>query len=419
VRPKNQKSFHLLYFVLSPFFTLIYYLNNYKKRKAKNVMWLFTVFYAATFAVGRENQGSDINRYIEEIFYLNNYRLNQNGILEYYYSSGEFDVLRTILAFIVSYFTSNGYFLIIVFGIIFGYFYSRNIWYVLERLEGRIKSFTRILIFSLFLIVPIWFMNGFRFWTAMHVFLFGLLPYFFEGKRKSLIWCFLTPFVFHFSFLIALVPLSVYLLLGDRIKYYFITFIITIFVSNININQFNKLLSNYAPKILIERSDSYTDEKKVEEFRNSENESSKVWYAVYYGKSLKWVLFFLLIYYYLTYKRELLKAHNKKYLKLLAFIFLFSTVANLMSTIPSGGRFLSLANLLAIVFIILIFQNYSTTKNEKMIAFLATPFLIFFIVVAIRLSWYSLSMTAIIGNPIIAIITFGENISLNDIIKGI
>jgi hypothetical protein len=260
-------------------------------------MWLFTIFYGTVFSIGSENSNSDINRYVEEIDFLHLMSYDFNGILQYFYLSGEFDVLRTFLAFIVSYFTGNGYYLIIVFGAIYGYFYSRNMWYVLNRLEGKTKSFTRNLIFCLFLVIPIWFMNGFRFWTAAHVFVFGLLPYLLEGKKKQLIWCFMTPFLFHYSFLILLIPLSIYLLLGNRIKSYFILFILTCFVSNIDIIQFNNLLSNFAPEILLERSVNYRGEEKVAEFRTSEFDDKRVWYARYYTKILSYVLWFFYNFY--------------------------------------------------------------------------------------------------------------------------
>src|SRR5690554_5263416 len=159
----QQKSFHIIYFFLQPFFTLLYYLKNFRKPAAKNVMWLFTIFYAATYAIGVESQGSDIVRYVGQIEILHRLNLNISGILAYYYSSGEIDVLRTFLAFIVSYFTDNGYFLIIVYGVIFGYFYSRNMWYVLDRLEGKIKMLTKIFLIALFFAIPIYSINGFRF----------------------------------------------------------------------------------------------------------------------------------------------------------------------------------------------------------------------------------------------------------------
>ena len=383
------------------------------------MMWLFTIFYAATFAIGVESENSDINRYVDEVEYLSKIGIDFQGALQYFYSSGEIDISRTILAVLVSLFTSNGYHLIIVFGIIYGYFFSRNMWYILDRLEGKIKFFTRLLLFCLFLTVPIWFLNGFRFWTATHMFIFGLLPFLLEGKKKSLIWCFITPFMMHFGFLFALLPLSLYLLLGNKLKYYFIFFILSLFISNINISQFNNILKKYAPEIITERTESYRSEDKVEEYRNKEGSGSNtVWYARYYSKVYGWVTTAFLVALFLSYRKKLM-FFDKGYLRLLSFIFLFFGFANLLSTIPSGGRFLNLAYLLSISALVLIMQNFPPRKNLIKLSKLATPFLIFFIIVALRLSWYSLSWMTIIGNPITSIFTFGENTALNDIIKGL
>jgi hypothetical protein len=415
---KSEKSYHLIYFFLQPFFTLLYYLKNFRKPHAKNVMWLFTVFYAATFAIGVESENSDIVRYVEEVSILNNLNLDFTGILAYYLNSGELDVLRTFLAFVVSYFTRDGFYLIIVFGVIYGYFFSRNIWYILDRLEGKTKFFTIILIFCLFLVIPIWNLNGFRFWTAAHVFLFGLLPFLFEGKKKPLIWCLITFFIVHYSFLIALVPLGIYLILGNRVKLYYVFFVLSLFMSAINISQFNNVIETYAPQILIERSSSYRGEDKVEALREGDLVSDDtVWYAKYYGLSLKFSLIAFLLVFFWVFRKTI--RSNKDLLKLLSFTLLFYGFANILSTIPSGGRFLSIANLLTLSFLALYLQNNVVKKDLYRLSKLATPFLLFFIIISLRMSWYSLSWMTIIGNPITAIFTFGENISLNDIIKGL
>ena len=46
---------------------------------------------------------------------------------------------------------------------------------------------------------------------------------------------------------------------------------------------------------------------------------------------------------------------------------IFNGFANLLSTIPSGGRFISLGNLLAIILILFIVQNYRMSKNFERI----------------------------------------------------
>ncbi|MCL8006651.1 EpsG family protein [Gelidibacter japonicus] len=382
-------------------------------------MWLFTVFYAATFAIGAENAGSDIVRYVAEVSYLNHLNVDVNGLVAYYIDSGEFDILRTLLAYLVSTFTDNGFYLIIVFGVIYGYFFSRNMWYVLDRLQGRIKIFTKILVICLFLVIPIWNLNGFRFWTGAHIFVFGLLPFLFERKKRSLIWCLITPFVVHYSFIVTLVPLGVYLILGNRIKLYYVVFILSLFASTINIAKFNSFVETYAPENLADRSSSYRSEELVKDLREGEGkyDTDRVWYAKYYDVVLKYTLTAFLLFFYRSFRKTI--ATNKELLRLLSFILLFYSFANVLSSIPSGFRFLSIANLLTLSFITLYLQNYIFKRDLYRLSKIATPFLLFFILIAFRQSWYSISVMALIGNPITAIMTFGENISLNDIIKSL
>lgn len=380
-------------------------------------MWLFTIFFAATFAIGAENQGADIVRYIDEVHVFHKLNLNFEGVWTYYQNSEELDVLRTFLSYFLSIFTGNGYYLIIIYGIIFGFFFSRNMWFVLERIKGRVTFFTAVLIFCLFLIIPIWNLNGFRFWTAAHVFIYGLLPFIFERNKKRLIWCFLTPILFHYTFVLGLVPLIIYLLFGDKIKIYFFLFIISFFLSEFDISQFNTLIENYAPQTVVERSRGYRMEEKVEEFREGELNIDVVWYAKYYDKVLKWSIVALLGLIYWTSRRYI--KDNAYLLRLLSFIFLFFVFANIMSSIPSGERFLAVGNLLGLSFMVLYFQNNLPNKTLLKMSKIVTPFLLFFIVISFRLSWYSVSWMTFLGNPITAVFTFGENISLNDIIKGL
>src|SRR5699024_1023376 len=120
---------------------------------------------------------------------------------------------------------------------IYGFFFSRNIWYVMERLEGKIRPAT-ILLFSCFcLVMPFWFINGFRMWTAAHIFIYGLLPYLFEGRKSGLVIAVLSILV-HYAFIVPVGVLFAYLLLGNRLIIYFLFFVTTFFVSEINIEVF-------------------------------------------------------------------------------------------------------------------------------------------------------------------------------------
>lgn len=413
----QQKSYHVIYFLLQPFFTLLYYLKNFRRPEAKNVMWLFTVFYAATFAVGVESEGNDINHYISQVSLLYDLNLDLNGALLHFASTSQADYVSFFLAYITSLLTDNGYFLVIIFGIIYGFFFSRNMWYVLKRLNGDLKIITVVLLCCLFLIIPIWDINGFRFWTAAHVFVYGLLPFLYEGKKKSLIWCFITPFLIHFSFLVALVPIVVFLLLGTRLKFYYIFFVASMFISEVNIGPVNEFVKGYIPERMYKRATPYIREERLETYDEEDKRQNMVWYARYYKLTLKYVLMAFLIVFYWVYRNS--GNNNKELFKLLGFVLLFFAFANLLTVFPSGGRFVSIASLLSLTFIILLLQNHKVHRHIYNTSQLALPFLIFFIVVSVRASLFSFSMMTLLGNPLFAIWSFGENVAINDIIKGL
>ena len=412
---KLTKSYHWIYFFLYPFGTLLYYLKNFRKPAAKNVMWAFTIFFGLTIAIGSESQGSDIQDYTADIVKLHNVNFTFKSSVEYFENSGEVDVLRTFLSILVSRFTGNGYVLLMVYGLIFGYFFSRNMWFVLEKVQGKLKFATLLLIACLFLIDPIWQIGGFRFWTATHVFLYGLLPFLFNGNKKNLIWCFLTPVVFHYSFVVPVLILLIYLLGGNRLTIYFSFFVISLFISELNISRVNSFIENYAPTALVERSSSYRDVDEVKQYREGETAQPTAWYARYKSKFLQWPVYSFLIL--LFWKSRNIVRQEKSLLRMLSFCLLFTGFANFLTSIPSGGRFLSLAALVAVVLLTIYIQNRPQEKLMNKAIKLSLPLLVLFIIVSIREGFYYTSLFTIIGNPFLAVLSIGQNISLNDIIK--
>ncbi|MFH5833521.1 EpsG family protein [Halalkalibaculum sp. DA3122] len=398
-------------FLVWPLLALVSAFRNYRSSWGKNILWAFVAFYGLCFAIGTESQGSDIVRYVEEVQILHERSLSLSGALDYYLESGELDIFRTLIALVVSRVSGSQVVLTLVFGTIFGFFYSRNIWYVLEQLQGKIRMITYLLLICFALIVPVWYMNGFRMWTATHIFLYGLLPYLFEEKRSGLAVASLS-ILMHFSFIVPVGLLYGYIFLGNRVTLYFLFFISTFFISEINLTVINNFMQTYAPEILYERTDSYLVES---EGQGGEGGGGPVWYARFYTVALKWSVMGFLVVLYLKGKNFFLK--NRRWMNMFSFILLFYGTANILSLIPSGSRYVTIANLCAMALITLYVQNRKDEVVMKRFIALATPALLLFVVVAFRIGLYSMSATAILGNPVIALFLTGDHISLNDALK--
>src|SRR5699024_605065 len=148
---------------------------------------------------------------------------------------------------------------------------------------------------SFFLVIPIWNINGFRMWTAAHIFIYGLLPYLFEDKKKGAFIASLAILV-HYSFLVPVGVMFFYMFLGSRLTLYFGFFLATFFISEIDLSVFNTVIENYTPEILQERTADYRGEDNVESFREEDSIEARVWYARWYGRALKWsVMGFLVV----------------------------------------------------------------------------------------------------------------------------
>jgi hypothetical protein len=412
---QNKDGFYaLLLFFIWPFLAAMSSLLNYKKHWAKNIFWIFIAFYGYTFAVGVDNQSADIVRYMVRFQQMHQVEMTFTRAIDYYLQSGEIDFVSIFISIVLSRFTENSAVLTLAYATIFGFFFSRNMWYVLEHLEGRLKPVTILLVICLFMVIPIWDFNGFRMWTAAHIFIYGLLPFLYEGKKTGLLIS-STAILVHYSFIVPVLILVAYIVFGNRLILFFSFFLGSFFISEIDLDMFNQFVESYAPEILQERTSGYRGESYVESYRTDELESTRNWYAEWYGRGLKWFIMGSLVVIFLK-GRDFFK-ENKGWLNLFSFTLLFYGTANLLSSLPSGGRFIAVANLSAMALIIFYQQNREQEILMKRFVLLASPALFLFLVVRIRMGLYSISATTVLGNPILAFFTTGENLSLGDVLR--
>lgn len=409
---QKKGAYATILLLVWPLLATLSALKNFREPWAKNVFWAYCAFFGYVMAFGQQTEGMDIIGYIEEFQRMSRQSMTVDEIIAYFQQSGEIDIVRTTLSYVLSRFTGNPVVLTTTYAIIFGFFLSRNLWFLLNRLEGKIAPATVIVMICFFMVNPIWQINGFRMWTAVHVFLFGLLPYLFDGKKSGL-WIAASSILFHFSFIVPVGALLGYLVLGNRLLIYFGFYISTLFISELNLEAINQIMEAYAPEILQERTAGYRNEEYIESSR--EDGGSRPWFLVWRSRALTYfIMGFLFV---LMIKSRDFFRENHGWHSLFSFTLLFYGIGNILSLLPSGGRFNTISQLCALALIVLYIQNKPDEKLIKRYTYVALPALFLYLVVTFRLGIYIMSATWIMGNPVIAVIFSGEHLSLNDVLR--
>lgn len=366
---------------------------------SKNFFWLFCIYFGFTFIIATQEQ--DSARDVQTLIQFHDSEMKFSELLGSLYSpdTDYADIVHPFLTWLISIFTDNSTALLTVFAIVFGFFYSRNLWYLQTKIRGNISLFVFVLIVTFALLNPIWNINGFRMWAAAQVFIYGLLPYLYEGQKSKLYWTVLSVF-FHFSFFLPLSILAFYIVLKNRVSIYFVIFITTSFISEINL-EFIRGLFDYLPGFMHSRV-SYTDISYIQSLREASQDLN--WYVPMSGKVIRWIIYAFVIVIYFQERKRLIG--KPELLNLFCFGMWIYSWSNLARLIPSGGRF-EIVSSMIMIFFISIFLNQTENNNPLMIRalkYVSLPALLLFIIVSLRIGCDMFGPCTIFGNPIIALI---------------
>lgn len=401
---------NFVFFIFSPFLGLIQAIKHYRESWAQNSVWLFVIFYGYTMF---RPEIMDSSRYVTKLQELYNTPVNWSGFVNNFYSdeTGTVDIYQPLLTYLLSLFTNNGNVLFAVFGILFGYFYSRNIWLLLNLAKDQKMNMTiTAMLIAFCCVVGFWNLNGVRMWTAAHMFFYGAFLLLVNGKKKGIIIAVLSILV-HFSFVlpVAILLFFYFVKIPWRILYFF--FISSFFISSLNIESIRTRLESIAPDFLMPRVKSYTSDEYVETI--SDLNATGNWYITYYSISISWyiMILFTIIYF----SKGKVNAYNKSFSNLFGFSLLFLSIGNITSLLPSGSRYLLVAQLFATALLYFYYVMYDNKEYKKWAVFFS-PLLFFFIIVSIRMSFDTISLMTVLTNPVLATI-IDLPIPLIDLIK--
>lgn len=383
-------------FFIWPVLALVSSIKNYRSSWAKNGLWLFIIFYGFTFFMQEGNDSSRYSQYFQE---LHNTETSLKSFVSTFYTGGQrsVDIYGPLVAFFVSRFTDDPRVLWAVIAMVFGFFYTRNIWFLIEKTESNKNLYLLLFIVLFAFIIPIWSINGVRFWTASQVFFYGATRFFLDRKLKGFFICALTILI-HYSFVFAILMMLLYLLVGNRTKLFFAFFLVAVFISEINIPFITQTLVAYTPAVFHDRITGYTDAERITS-RMSEL-STVNWYVKWHTKSLHIFIDIMLVAIFVKGRETWGK--RKELLNFISFLLLYRAVATIMSQIPTLERFVLLNDFLSMGFIYLYFYYNSSEKFTRRLILYLLPVILFYLIITVRTGLDNTAVLSFISNPFTA-----------------
>ncbi len=418
IQPKSNRipPKFILFYLLWPFGVLFQAIKNFRKPWAKNLLWLFCIFFGLTFVIGEEQKRSnDALRYAEMLSYFHSKSLSFQDLSSSIYNpqEGFFDVFQPVVTWIVAIFTDNPKWLFAFFAFIFGYFYSRNIWILLQYFRFKhISVLPGLIIIAFALINPIWNINGVRMWTAAQIFIYGIFNYFLLNDKKSGIQYIILSPLFHFSFFFPVIIFFIFIFLSINFIFLFVFFIITSLIKDINLLFFGEQLFLFVPKAFEYRLKTYTN---IDYFDSIKEQMEVLgWHVKFASLSFSIVMYSFAIIMFSHFIR------SKKIKRMLLVFFEFGLfiggISNLANNFPSGGRFLVLSNSVIIACYFIFLCLYKMSNKYLLLNVIISMFLIFWIIFAIRTALDHSGLLFFFGNPLLALFITDE-VPLIDLIK--
>lgn len=393
---KIHSSFGYITFVLSPIISLIIAINNYRCKWAKNVVWAFTAFYAFHFSA--PNKGADINAYIKKFLFFTNKVYSTPDFIKSLYSeqSTTLDIIEPLTSYLVSQNTNNYHFLLLIYGIYFGFFFSRNIWFFIDKTKNKITIQSFAILMLLIVEIGIWDINGFRFWCAAQIFIYATINIVILKNFKGYLFLILACLM-HLGLLLPAVIVILFRSVKIPLFLLFLFFLFTFFLAELDMEVIRTSINNYAPSFLSNKLNLYTSEAYIEVV-NETTDSYSMYYQLSKIIRIGIILFFTSILYINR------KMFNKDIMfRLFIFYLLLGSFANFLSQMPSGGRYLLIADFILYGVMFYFVQEYKKIKFYKYIIY-AVPILLIYAFYNFRIiGIHTFNIHHFFNNPLVSL----------------
>lgn len=373
----------LFFYLIFPISSLMISVALYKKKWAKFFFMLFGFYFGFSFIVpsSKTSEAYDSEFYAME---LKEYHVNDISFRElvngfYSIETMQTDIYQPLVTWLVSCFTDNYHVLFAIYGLVFSIFLAKIIWIMIEMANIELKWFALCVLLTFVLINPLWNINGVRMWTALNVFLYGILLFYFKNRAKGIIYILLSC-LFHVSFLIPILFLLIYLLIFKINNFYFfVLFSISFLFKGLPPSVLSNL-SDFLPEFIKYKLDFYTDPNMVSLVAENAKNTSLFILVSQFAQSF--IPFVVVLYMQFFYKKSI--TENQKYLFFYNYLLFTVFWVNMSTIIPSFGRFQSIYLMLLMFFFFINLSQLIKLPYFNILKFILIPFFIVIIVQKLR-----------------------------------
>lgn len=394
----------ILFAILWPFGALISALKNWRQPWAMNVFWVVCTFLGAVFIFHPVDtllgDGKDAGRYVLEVQVMHNNVQSYSEVSRNFYDGDMNDVYGPTLQYIVSRFTDNGHIFFFILAIVFGFFYSRNIWYILNRISDQNSKWMWVLIALFLLVCPISQINAYRMWTAAQIFAFGAMPFLLEGEKKKLIWCVLSIFVHH-SFLFPIALMGCYFLIKNVVMknngvlaILLLFYLFTLTIKTLDLGALNIALQAYLPGFYDDRINGYVSESTLA--ARMDAAATLSWHVGVFNNIEYWINQILVLFSFIIVRKH--RASVAYLIPLFAFALLIYGLSNILSCVPSGGRYITLSKMFMVPVYLLLFKEMVTDGTTSKFMNPLMFVLAFSLIFEMRKLFDSFGISVLFGN---------------------
>lgn len=259
----NRLGSKIIIYLINPFIAFIASLFSVDKRSSRVVLYLWFILFGFSFLPMQEVTGDSYGYYEK---FLQFQTSEFPGIVNDYFTgqSNYKDLYEYFAYWLVKSFTDNYHVFFALLAVVFGFFYIKSLKMIVAYFDRDNYWISMLLVLLFMLSNPIYNINGFRFWTAAWMGVYGALKVLKERKYQ---YCLLiaATFLVHGGFSVFIFLFLLGFILRKHVNIISVIYIISFFLSVVSVSSLLEPYIGNMPLFFSNFLDSYAEEGTVAE----------------------------------------------------------------------------------------------------------------------------------------------------------